>query len=106
MAVSQEILLEYDEIATRKFGVASVYAFRELLTNLPNVELYKTYFQWNFIVADPDDNKFVDLAIAANAQLLVTEDKHFRVLKKVAFPKITLANADEFVRLLATDQFQ
>ena len=33
------------------------------------------------INADPDDNKFFDIAVAANADYLVTNDAHFNMVK-------------------------
>ena len=45
---------------------------------------------------DVDDNKFVDCAIAANAELIVTNDKHFNVLKTVDWPKLTILGIKEF----------
>jgi len=47
-------------------------------------------------VADPDDNKFVDCAIACDAKYLVSDDKHFRVLGKIAFPKVEVLTATDF----------
>ena len=48
------------------------------------------------IEADKDVNKFVDCAIAANAKCIVTEDKHFRVLKNIPFPKVEVLGLEEF----------
>jgi len=45
---------------------------------------------------DPDDNKFVDCAISSNAKFIVTNDKHFNVLKNVDFPKIEVVDIDKF----------
>ena len=36
---------------------------------------------------DPDDNKYCDCAIAGNAKYLVTEDKHFQILKSISIKK-------------------
>jgi predicted nucleic acid-binding protein len=47
-----------------------------------------------------DDNKFVDCAIAGNADYLVSNDKHFNCLKNIEFPKLNLLNIDEFMDLL------
>jgi predicted nucleic acid-binding protein len=49
---------------------------------------------------DPDDNKFSDCAIAAGANYLVTEDKHFDVLKEIGFPQINVVSLDEFRHIL------
>ncbi|MCB0562358.1 MAG: PIN domain-containing protein, partial [Phaeodactylibacter sp.] len=56
--------------------------------NAVNVELVTRYYKWNLIAEDPDDNKFVDCAVASNATFIVTHDRHFNVLKKVDFPKV------------------
>ena len=59
---------------------------------------FQHIYKWNLITADPDDNKFVDCAVAANAKYIVTEDHHFNVLKTVVFPVVNVINIDEFLR--------
>lgn len=58
------------------------------------------YYRWNLIKADPDDNKFADCAIAGRADSLVTNDKHFKVLKDIDFPRVTVVTPEEFENLL------
>ena len=58
------------------------------------------YFNWNFIRADPDDNKFIDCAIAANADCIVSQDEHFNILKEIDFPKINVIKIEDFVKLI------
>ena len=48
------------------------------------------------ITADPDDNKFVDCAISAGAKYIVTNDKHFNVLKEIDFPKVDIITLIDF----------
>ena len=98
LAVTSEILLEYEEIITEKYGQTTAGAFLALLSELPNVHFINTYYQWNLISADTDDNKYCDCAIAGNANYIVTEDKHFNVLKTVPFPRIEVLTMDEFVK--------
>ena len=62
--------------------------------------MINTYYDFNLIEADPDDNKFVDCAIAAGAELIVTEDRHFNVLKKFSFPKVFVIDLDSFIKVL------
>lgn len=50
---------------------------------------------------DPDDNKFFDAAIAANADYLVTNDSHFNEAKRLLFPKANIISADEFLQMLS-----
>ena len=63
-----------------------------------NVKLISPSYKWNLITADPDDNKFVDCAIAANAKFIVTEDHHFNVLKEIDFPSVDVINIDDFLK--------
>jgi len=68
---------------------------------LPNVKYVNVFFHWNLIETDPDDNKFVDCAISANANYIVTEDKHFNVLKSINFPKVNVINIEYFRKLIS-----
>lgn len=49
---------------------------------------------------DPDDNKFTDMAIAGNADYLITNDRHFDLLKGVEFPKVNVISLDDFKKLI------
>jgi len=40
------------------------------------------------IESDHDDDKFVDCAFAANATYIVSDDKHFDVLKEISFTQL------------------
>ena len=42
------------------------------------------------------DNKFVDCAIASNAELIVTNDAHFDILKTIEFPKLEISTLQKF----------
>ena len=56
------------------------------------------YFHFKLIIADPDDDKFVDCAIAANAKFVVTDDGHFDVLKQIDFPKVEIIGLDDLIK--------
>ena len=45
----------------------------------------------------PDDNKFVDCAIVAGADYIVSEDAHFRVLESIPFPNVSVKRLEEFI---------
>ncbi len=98
--ITLDILLEYEEIIAAKNGPDIAKATIELISGLPNVHFIRKYFYWNLIAADPDDDKFTDCAIAADAKFLVSDDKHFNVLKTIDFPKVNLIGKEEFRRLL------
>ena len=71
----------------------------QIIENAPNVELITRYFKWHLIANDPDDNKFVDCAIASSANYLVSNDKHFNILNRIKFPKVTVLTIQEFERI-------
>lgn len=100
LLVSGEIILEYEEIIKEKYGIATTNAFISLLEELPNVHSITPYYKWLLIDADRDDNKYCDCAIAGKAMYIVTEDKHFNVLRTLSFPKLTTINIDEFLALI------
>jgi len=54
-------------------------------------------WRFNLITSDPDDNKFVDCAICGQAEYLVSNDKHFKVLNDIQFPSITLVTLQEYI---------
>src|SRR5688500_14611329 len=60
LAVTSDILLEYQEVIALKYGEFTANAFIALLHELPNVQFLTTYYNWNLISADPDDNKYCD----------------------------------------------
>lgn len=72
----------------------------QLIENAPNVRWITKYYKWNLIVADPDDNKFVDCAIACDAKFLVSDDKHFKILANTPFPKVTVLTAKKFKEII------
>ena len=54
--------------------------------------------EYNEIIEqDPDDNKFVDCAIVAGAEYIVSEDAHFRVLDTIPFPSVSVKRLEEFM---------
>ncbi|MBK8562546.1 MAG: putative toxin-antitoxin system toxin component, PIN family [Saprospiraceae bacterium] len=100
LCVTTDILNEHEEIIAQKNSPEIAHAALELITSLPNVTRHQKYFRWNLIHADPDDDKFVDCAIAAGVDYLVSDDRHFQVLLKEDFPKVQLIGKEAFRQLL------
>ena len=99
ICVSNEILMEYEEIISEKTSPAFAEAIIKTLINKPNfIRVYPTW-RFGYIVTDPDDNKFVDCAICGRAELLVSNDKHFNVLKDIGFPYVKVLRIQDFVQL-------
>jgi len=97
-----DILNEYAEKLEEKYILRPHVAENTLkaIENSPDVVYVSKYFYWNLITVDPDDNKFVDCAVAANADFIVTDDRHFNVLKDIPFPSVRVVSADDFVEML------
>ena len=96
MCVSTEILEEYEEIiASHTSSVVARLAIETIL-RANNVLRVDAHFHFGLILQDPDDNKFVDCAIAANADYIVSDDHHFDVLRSIEFPKVVVKSLKEF----------
>ena len=102
LIISNDILSEYTEIIAQKTNVMVANNVSEMLLALSNVQKQDVFYKWNLIDIDKDDNKFVDCAIAGNADFLVSNDKHFSCLKTIEFPKLSVLCIDEFMSLLET----
>ena len=77
LIISNEILSEYTEIIAQKTNSIVATNISEMLLSLSNVKKNDVFYKWNLIEIDKDDNKFVDCAVAGNADYLVSNDKHF-----------------------------
>ena len=100
LVISNEVLSEYTEIIAQKTNATVANNIAEMLLTLSNVQKQDVYYKWRLINADEDDNKFVDCAIAGNADYLVSNDKHFNELKDIEFPKLLVLTIDDFMDLL------
>ena len=94
-----EILEEYEEILSIKANSIIASMVIEIIKQAPNSFPVDAHFHWNLITHDPDDNKFVDCAIVANADFIVSEDRHFKELESVNFPKVIVVRLEEFARM-------
>lgn len=56
------------------------------------------YRKFEVISEDPDDNKFLDCAVAGKADFIITQDKHLLKLKE--FNGIKILKPDEFLRVI------
>lgn len=100
LCVSNEILEEYLEIISRKTNSAVAENVVNAIVESEYVEFVDPQFHLNLIVADPDDNKFVDCAFAANAVYIVSDDTHFDVLEEVSFPRLLVLKLRSFLERL------
>jgi putative PIN family toxin of toxin-antitoxin system len=100
LCYSNEIIEEYEELLSSLYPREITESTILLLLMSRNVEKIIPYYKWNLISADPDDNKFVDCALNASADYIVTNDKHFNILKEIGFPKVNVINIDTFKKTI------
>lgn len=100
LCVSNEIMMEYAEIIERFWGKDIADYVLKIIAGSNNTYYATPYFKFGLISQDPDDNKFVDCAIASNARFIVTEDRHFDALKSIDFPRVDVVGIDQFMQQL------
>ena len=100
LCVTNEIITEYLEILQRLTDYDTAETIVKTIVNSRFVEFITPFYRFELIPQDPDDNKFVDCAIAANARYIVTNDHHFDVLKGVDYPPIDVITLDDFMKLI------
>ena len=105
LCVSNEIIEEYLEVISRNINPWVAESIVYAILTRKNVRKLIPYYHFGLITADPDDNKFVDCAIAANAKYIVSEDRHFDVLKACSFPKVDVIGLDLFASLLESKPY-
>ena len=101
-AMSNDIQHEYEEIITRRSGAARWQRLEMMLdlvagTRPETLRMVTPTFRSHQIIDDPDDDKFVDCAIAAEADYIITSDHHFDVLIGSGY-KPQPITPEEFIR--------
>ena len=101
LCVSNEILTEYEEILSLHASPEVAHNVVEAIARHPKTLYRESYFRFHLLSdIDKDDDKFVDCAVTANADYIVSEDSHFSHLKKISFPRLNVLTLDEFNEML------
>ena len=100
LCVTNEIIEEYEEVIGRNVTPRFASLAVGVILNNPYTQFITPYYHFELITSDPDDNKFVDCAVAANAKFLVSEDHHLDILKDIDFPPVNLIGLDDFMSQL------
>ena len=101
LCYTNEVLQEYEEVFSRFYSPNIAELVVETLIKSNNTLQITPDFKWNLITADPDDNKFVDCALNAGVDYIVTNDKHFNILKEIDFPQIKVVDIEVFKQLIS-----
>jgi len=105
LCITNEIILEYEEILTQKVGKMIASNIINAILSNSNTLYVNPHYRFNLIEKDKDDNKFVDCALIANAHYIVTQDHHYDVLKDIDYPKVSVINIDEFIKILSITRY-
>lgn len=100
LLIDNGILNEYVEVIERQSDAVVANNIGDLLANSPYAIRIAVTTKWRLIETDPDDNKFVDCAIAGQADYIVTNDRHFSILQNIRFPPVTVISIEDFADLL------
>ena len=98
LCVNTEILNEYEEIIAQKTTQEIANNIVEAIARLHTTVYQENYIHFNLIQQDVDDNKFVDCAIAADAEYIVTNDHHYDILKQIDWPKVLVIDIEDFTK--------
>ena len=82
LCVNTDILEEYEEKLCEYSSAEIAHNVVEAIATLTTTTMQNSYVHFRLLPGDADDNKFVDCAIASNAELIVTNDKDFNPLKQ------------------------
>lgn len=93
-----DILLEYFEIKSKNTNDVISKNIIDFLLRSINIIKNEIFFKCSLIAKDFDDNKFVNCALNAQADFLVTDNRHFNTLKKIKFPVIKTIKTSEFLK--------
>ena len=100
LCVNTEILDEYEEILSQKINSEVATNVVEAIARLHTTVYQEIYVHFGLIQDDEDDNKFADCAVASGAEFIVTNDRHYNILKRTPWPDIKVTNIKEFIQLL------
>jgi len=100
LCYTTEMLQEYEEVLSRFYSSVFAKFVIDAILNASYAEQITIYYRWLLITADFDDNKFVDCAVSANADYIVTNDKHFNILKDIDFPPVRVIDIIAFKSVL------
>jgi putative PIN family toxin of toxin-antitoxin system len=101
-SVSPAVALEYEDVLKRPgiFGEKAWLSHREIDAVLDAVfsraRLVSPWFRFRPFLNDPEDDLYIECALAANADTIVSSDRHFRHPAVEAFG-LKVIRAGEFV---------
>jgi hypothetical protein len=102
LCLSREIVDEYIEVL-RRFGLQNENELQELLNIFSeghNIIFSATTPSLKIIEQDPDDNMFIECAVALGCSHIISGDKHLQQVKN--YIRIKIVNPKEFLMQFQT----
>ena len=101
--MSNSLFFEYEDVVTREHIVdlcpLTTYEVRELLNAFYSVCAWTSiYFLWRPNIRDEGDNFLIELAIAGNAPLIVTNNVKDLHSAELNFPNLTIVTPEQILR--------
>jgi len=103
LCLSSDILNEY-VIVLKRIGLANEDELTELLSLFSkgyNILFTVKTQKMNIVKADPDDDKFIECAVALEAEYIITGDK--AILSLGQYMKIKILSPREFIKHYVTE---
>lgn len=95
LCITEAIIIEYVEVLIRLgIPIRKIKELTDFFKERENVEFVINTEKMEIIEDDPQDNKFIECAVTANAQYIISGDKHLRALKN-----IKILSPSEFLEL-------
>jgi len=101
LCFSTDMLQEYEELLVSFYSTDISDSVLNTILNATNTKYVIPYYKWDLISDDVEDNKFVDCALNIGADFIVTNDKHFNILRTVEFPKVNVIDIESFKKILS-----
>lgn len=100
LILSEEILKEYERVIKSEEIMEKVENHNLIISKIvqrviANSEVIEPKEKYEIIKDDPDDNKFIDCAVAGKADFIISQDKHLLTLKE--FKGIKIVTPKEFL---------
>ncbi|MFN3479071.1 MAG: putative toxin-antitoxin system toxin component, PIN family [Thermodesulfovibrionales bacterium] len=98
LCITEDIVFEYVEVLIRLgIPIGKIKELTGLFKERANVEFIMSIEKMEIIKDDPQDNKFIECAVTANAQYIISGDRHLKALK--SFGNIRILSPSEFLEL-------